>query len=102
MERDTRAKEGEWVTVSRKGKKKVGKGPNVVPKKANVAICSNLVSKKFSFGSNNMHAGSSSNAKVKSLSNVKVGPKEKKDPPSTLGTLGTTQGGFQGSEYSLF
>nr|XP_025647686.1 uncharacterized protein LOC112742662 [Arachis hypogaea] len=46
MERDTRAKEGEWVTVSRKGKEKVGKGHNVVPKKANVAICSNLVAFK--------------------------------------------------------
>ncbi|XLS96154.1 hypothetical protein HN51_038889 [Arachis hypogaea] len=61
MDRDTRAKDGEWVTVSRKGKEKVGKSPNVVPKKANVAICSNL-----------------------------VGPKEKKDHPSTLGSLGTT------------
>ncbi|XLT13773.1 hypothetical protein HN51_059463 [Arachis hypogaea] len=95
MERDTRAKEGEWVTVSRKGKEKVGKGHNVVPKKANVAICSNLVSKKFSFGSNNMHAGSSSNAKVKSLSNTKVGPNEKKDPPSTLDSLGTPQVAFK-------
>ncbi|XLU31450.1 hypothetical protein S245_067516 [Arachis hypogaea] len=102
MERDTRAKEDEWVTVSRKGKEKVGKGHNVVPKKANVAICSNLVSKKFSFGSNNMHAGSSSNAKVKSLSNAKVGPKEKKDPPSTLDSLGTTQVTFKDQSTPFF
>nr|XP_025664486.1 uncharacterized protein LOC112762884 [Arachis hypogaea] len=102
MERDTRTKEGEWITVSRKGKEKVGKGHNVVPKKANVAICSNLVSKKFSFGSNNMHAGSSSNAKVKSLSNAKVGPKEKKDPPSTLGSLGTTQVTFNDQNTPFF
>ncbi|XLR37504.1 hypothetical protein S83_022164 [Arachis hypogaea] len=73
MERDTRAKEGEWVTVSRKGKEKVGKGHNVVPKKANVAICSNL-----------------------------VGPKEKKDPPSTLGSLGTTQVAFKDQSTPFF
>ncbi|XP_016172750.1 uncharacterized protein LOC107615158 [Arachis ipaensis] len=102
MDRDTQAKEGEWVTVSRKGKEKVGKGPNVVPKRVNVAICSNLVSKKFSFGSNNMHAGSSSNAKVKSLSNVKVEPKEKKDPPSTLGSLGTIQVAFKDQSTPFF
>ncbi|XLQ98871.1 hypothetical protein S83_065070 [Arachis hypogaea] len=102
MDRDTQAKEDEWVTVSRKGKEKVGKGPNVVPKKANVAICSNLVSKKFSFGSNKMHAGSSSNAKVTSLSNAKVEPKEKKDPPSTLGSLGTTQVAFKDQSTPFF
>ncbi|XLR24632.1 hypothetical protein S83_052532 [Arachis hypogaea] len=102
IDRDTRAKEGEWVTVSKKGKKKVGKGPKVVPKKANVVICSNLVSKKFSFGSNNMHARSSSNAKVKSLSNAKVGFKEKKDPLSTLGSLGTTHVAFKDQNTLFF
>ncbi|XLR66323.1 hypothetical protein S83_016995 [Arachis hypogaea] len=102
MDRDTRAKEGEWVTVGRKGKEKVGKGPNVVPKKTNVAICSNLVSKKFSFGSNNMHVGSSSNAKVKSLSNAKVEPKEKKDPPFTFDSLGTTQVAFKDPSTPFF
>ncbi|XP_016167564.1 uncharacterized protein LOC107610006 [Arachis ipaensis] len=102
MDRDTHTKDGEWVTVSRKGKEKMGKGPKVVPKKANVAICSNLVSKKFSFGPNNMHAGSSSNAKVKSLSNAKVEPKENKDPPSTLNSLGTTQVAFKDQSTPFF
>ncbi|XLS87582.1 hypothetical protein HN51_037748 [Arachis hypogaea] len=102
MDRDTRVKDGEWDTVSRKDKEKVGKGPNVVQKKVNVAICSNLVSKKFSFGSNNMHAGSSSDAKVKFLSNAKVESKKKKDLPSMLGSFETTQVAFKDQSTLFF
>ncbi|XP_015948894.1 uncharacterized protein LOC107473820 [Arachis duranensis] len=39
MDGDTRTKEGDWVTVSRKGKEKVGKGPNLVKKNQ----CSNML-----------------------------------------------------------
>ncbi|XLU32721.1 hypothetical protein S245_068787 [Arachis hypogaea] len=89
MNKDTHAKEGEWVTVSRKGKE-------------NVAIYSNLVSKKFSLEPTNMHDGSSSNAKVKSSSNVKVGSKKKKNYPSTLGSLGIAQVAFKDQSTPFF